>query len=108
MGKTWVVYLALSRIEDLPTHWFIWPFKGPLKGFKRLLKRLLKIFTGKFVPKIDRKLSEKQVKKVKQTSLKLFPSTPKFQRLKPHAADPVLKVCGFQVLGFYLCIRAAL
>ena len=26
----------------------------------------------------------------------------KFQRLKPHAADPAIKVLGFQILGFLL------
>ena len=58
-----------------------------------LLKGFLAIFTRKFVPKIDRKLPEKQVKKVKRTSLKLFPSTPKLQINQPvkrstHSASP--------------------
>ena len=47
-----------------------------------LLKRCLRIFTRKFVPKIERKLSEKHVKNLQKTSLKLFPSTPKLQQSK--------------------------
>ena len=37
-------------------------------------------FPRKFVSKIDRKLPEKDVKNLKKTSLKLFPSTPKLQK----------------------------
>ena len=40
-------------------------------------------FLRKFVPKIDRKLPEKQVENLQKTSLKLFPSTPKLQINQP-------------------------
>ena len=48
------------------------PFKKVSKGFRGFLKKL---FIGKFVPKIDRKLSEKQVKKVFKKTLTLLPKT---------------------------------
>ena len=71
-----------------------------------LLKELLAIFTRKFVPKIDRKLSEKQVKNVKKTSLKLFPSTPKLQinqpvnfLIFPYFSVADWFICYFRVLG---------
>ena len=41
------------------------------------------MFIGKFLPKIDRKLTETQVKQIQKTSLKLFPSTPKLQINQP-------------------------
>ena len=40
--------------------------------------------------KHERKLSEKQVKKVQKNSLKLFPSTPKLQMNQPVSTQAIL------------------
>ena len=64
--------------------WFLWPLKGfnrgglvlSNKGFKEIAHR-------RFDRKIHRKLSEKQVKQINKTCLKLFPQKPEI------ASEPV-------------------
>ncbi len=78
-------FFFLSRqAPQKQTGWFIWPFKGVIGGLGPFKKGLRTFFIEISSRKLyNRKLPENHLQTLQNTSLKLFPSTPKLQINQP-------------------------